>query len=116
MEGLVNVARKRRGFGRLRQLPSGRWQAAYIGPDTKLHKAPRTYASEHDAEGWLAGERRKIDLGTWGPLSVPMASRYAPTPTSGSSSEHYGHEPAPTTSPCWNGSSCPTSATRKSSR
>lgn len=31
-----------------------------------LHKAPRTYASEHDAEGWLAAERRKIDLGTWG--------------------------------------------------
>src|SRR4051812_15698673 len=60
------MARKRRGFGRLRQLPSGRWQAAYIGPDTKLHKARRTYATESDAEGWLAGERRKIDLGTWG--------------------------------------------------
>lgn len=60
------MARKRRGFGRLRQLPSGRWQAAYIGPDTKLHKASRTYASEGDAEGWLARERRKIDLGTWG--------------------------------------------------
>jgi integrase len=60
------VARGRRGFGRLRELPSGRWQAAYIGPDTKLHSAPRTYAKEHDAEGWLAAERRKIDLGTWG--------------------------------------------------
>jgi integrase len=60
------VARKRRGFGRLRQLPSGRWQAAYIGPDTKLHQAPRTYSQESDAEGWLAAERRKIDLGTWG--------------------------------------------------
>lgn len=57
---------KRRGFGRVRQLPSGRWQAAYVGPDTKLHTAPRTYASETDAEGWLALERRKIDLGTWG--------------------------------------------------
>ena len=60
------MSRKRRGFGRLRQLPSGRWQAAYIGPDTKLHTAPRTYANEHDAEGWLAAERRKIDLETWG--------------------------------------------------
>src|SRR6476646_3144429 len=60
------MARKRRSFGRLRQLPSGRWQAAYIGPDTKLHKSRRTYASEGDAEGWLARERRKIDLGTWG--------------------------------------------------
>lgn len=60
------MARKRRGFGRLRQLRSGRWQAAYIGPDATLHKAPRTYASEHDAQGWLAAQRRKMDLGTWG--------------------------------------------------
>lgn len=60
------MSRRRRGFGRLRQLPSGRWQAAYIGPDAKLHKAPRTYATESDAEGWLAAERRKIDLDTWG--------------------------------------------------
>jgi integrase len=56
----------RRGFGRLRQLSSGRWQAAYTGPDGKLHKAPRTDAAQVDAEGWLAAERRKIDLGTWG--------------------------------------------------
>jgi integrase len=60
------MTRRRRGFGRLRQLPSGRWQAAYVGPDAKLHPAPRTYAHEHDAEGWLATQRRKIDLGTWG--------------------------------------------------
>ena len=58
--------RRRRSFGRLRKLPSGRWQAAYVGPDGKLHTAPRTYARESDAEGWLAAERRKIDLGTWG--------------------------------------------------
>ena len=64
----ARVARRKRGFGRLRQLPSGRWQAAYVGPDTKLHRAPRTYATESDAEGWLAGERRKIDLGTWGSI------------------------------------------------
>lgn len=60
------VARKRRGFGRIRQERSGRYSAAYIGPDTRLHRAPRTYATESDAEGWLAIERRKIDLGTWG--------------------------------------------------
>jgi integrase len=60
------VARKRRGFGRLRELPSGRWQAAYVGPDLKLHQAPHTFASDIAAEGWLAAERKKIDLGTWG--------------------------------------------------
>jgi integrase len=58
--------RRRRPFGRLRQLRSGRWQAAYIGPDLNLHKAPYTFASDVAAEGWLAAEHRKIDLGTWG--------------------------------------------------
>jgi integrase len=56
----------RRQFGQLRRLPSERWQAAYTGPDGKLHRAPRTYASQDDAIGWLNIERRKIDLGTWG--------------------------------------------------
>jgi integrase len=60
------VSGTKRGFGRLRELPSGRWQAAYTGPDGRVHKAPRTYAAQIDAEGWLAAERRKIDLGTWG--------------------------------------------------
>ncbi len=60
------MSSRRRGFGRIRQERSGRYTAAYIGPDTKLHRAPRTYAQESDAEGWLAQERRKIDLGTWG--------------------------------------------------
>lgn len=60
------MSRKRRGFGRIRRERSGRYSAAYVGPDTRLHKAPRTYATESDAEGWLAAERRKIDLGTWG--------------------------------------------------
>jgi integrase len=58
--------RTRRGFGRVRQLRSGRWQAAYLGPDNRLHKATKTYAEKYAAEGWLADERRKIDLGTWG--------------------------------------------------
>lgn len=60
------MAGTKRGFGRLRQLPSGRYQAAYIGPDGKLHKAKSTFAAKVDAEGWLAAERRKIDLDTWG--------------------------------------------------
>lgn len=57
---------KRRGFGRIRQERSGRYSAGYIGPDSKLHMAGRTFAAEEDAQGWLAQERRKIELGTWG--------------------------------------------------
>ncbi len=60
------MSRARRGFGRIRKERSGRFSAAYIGPDANLHRAPRTFAVREDAEGWLAGERRKVDLGTWG--------------------------------------------------
>jgi integrase len=60
------VTRTRRQFGQLRRLPSGRWQAAYTGPDGRRHKAPRTFETSDDAIGWLNGERRKIELGTWG--------------------------------------------------
>lgn len=55
----------RRSFGRLRKLPSGRYQAAYIGPTGELFKAPATFAARIDAEGWLAQQRRAIDVGTW---------------------------------------------------
>lgn len=60
------MAAKRRGFGRIRAERSGRFSAAYVGPDGKLHLGPRTYVHRTDAEAWLAAERRKIDLGTWG--------------------------------------------------
>lgn len=62
--------RTRRSFGAIRPLPSGRYQASYLGPDAQRHKAPETFAAKMDAEGWLSAERRMIDLGTWSPLEV----------------------------------------------
>ncbi|UYF92441.1 site-specific integrase [Rhodococcus aetherivorans] len=59
-----------RGWGRLRQLPSGRWQAGYVGPDGLLHRPNSTFGAKMDAEGWLAHERRRIDLGVWTPPDV----------------------------------------------
>jgi hypothetical protein len=44
----------RRRFGRVRQLPSGRWQARYPGPDGQLRNAPETFAQKGDAERWLS--------------------------------------------------------------
>lgn len=58
---------ERRQFGRLRQLPSGRWQAAYVGPDSQVHKAGQTFGAKIDAEGWLAERRREIDRELWSP-------------------------------------------------
>ena len=57
--------KQREPFGRIRQLPSRRYQAAYIGPDLALHKAPMTFHTLMDARGWLADERRRIDTGNW---------------------------------------------------
>lgn len=66
------MARRRRGFGRIRQCqPSGRYQASYIGPDDKLHKAPETFDAREDAEGWLADRRREIDRELWSPPATP---------------------------------------------
>lgn len=59
--------RPRRSFGRLSQLPSGRWRARYTGPDGALHNAPDTFDAKIDAEGWLSTERRLIDLNAWAP-------------------------------------------------
>lgn len=57
----------RRGVGRIRQERSGKFSAAYIGPDNVLHRAPNTFEAKVYAEGWLASERRLIELGAWQP-------------------------------------------------
>jgi integrase len=59
-------ARKpREPFGRIRKLPSGRYQAGYIGPDLVLHHPASTFETLLDARAWLAAERSAIDAGTW---------------------------------------------------
>ena len=51
----------RRGFGRLRERASGRWQAGYVGPDAAMHYAPETFTAKADAEAWLNSERKLIE-------------------------------------------------------
>ena len=43
----------RRGWGWIRRLPSGRYQATYMGPDVLRHRAPHTFSRRMDAERWL---------------------------------------------------------------
>ncbi|UVO10863.1 site-specific integrase [Mycobacterium sp. SVM_VP21] len=72
------MSRERRAFGRLRQCqPSGRWQASYVGPDDKLHKAPATFAAKVDAEAWLVDRRREIDRELWSPPATADELRAA---------------------------------------
>ncbi|MEU0559389.1 site-specific integrase [Dactylosporangium sp. NPDC006015] len=56
---------KKRRFGRVRQLPSGQWQARYKGPDGKDHPAPTTFATERLAERYLSVVEGEITQGRW---------------------------------------------------
>jgi integrase len=57
--------RKTRSFGTLRQLPSGRWQARYRGPDGLLRTAPGTFVRKTDGSRWLAMTEAELLAGTW---------------------------------------------------
>lgn len=58
------MAGKRR-FGRVRRLPSGRYQARYLGPDGIDRPAPETFASKTDAEVWLTRKEVEIRDAEW---------------------------------------------------
>ena len=55
----------KRRFGRVRQLPSGRWQARYTGPDGQLVSAPHTFERRTDADRWLSGVETDLERGAW---------------------------------------------------
>jgi integrase len=62
---MVKSANRR--FGKMRKLPSGRWQASYIGPDRQRHPAPETFKALADGEMWLLDRHREIALDIWTP-------------------------------------------------
>lgn len=59
--------RKPLGWGRVRQLPSGNWQARVPDPHRpgRLIPAPQRFSTRTDAERWLAGQRAAQDRGAW---------------------------------------------------
>lgn len=67
------AAAKREAWGRLRKLPSGRWQVRYPGPDGTTYTArtdqdkPLTFLTKTDARTWLAGVQTKMARGLWEP-------------------------------------------------
>ena len=61
------MAATSRRFGSIRRLPSGRYQARYVGPDRQTHTAPVTFTSKGDAETFLATVRADIARSTWQP-------------------------------------------------
>lgn len=57
---------KRRQFGYVRKLPSGRYQASFIPPGSAHRQtAPDTFRTKADAARWLALVEADISRGTW---------------------------------------------------
>ncbi|MDQ6526880.1 site-specific integrase [Nocardioides sp. LHD-245] len=65
---------KRRSFGQVTLMRSGRHQARYTGPDGKLHTAPSTFEDKETAQLWLRNERILTESPeTWEPPKVRAA-------------------------------------------
>lgn len=57
---------KRRDFGTIRKLPSGRYQAKYVNPSTGRYVlAEDTFKTKTDAGLWLDAQRVTLASGTW---------------------------------------------------
>ncbi len=67
--------KQRESFGAIRQLPSGRLQASYVGLDGVRYNAPHTFDTKTDARGWLSIERAKLVTGKWSPMDAARGSR-----------------------------------------
>ncbi|WP_219516815.1 tyrosine-type recombinase/integrase [Nonomuraea ceibae] len=55
----------KRRFGRVRKLPSGRFQARYPGPDGVDRTAPHTFPTKKEAEIWLTKKEAELLAGDW---------------------------------------------------
>ncbi|MFI1394240.1 tyrosine-type recombinase/integrase [Streptomyces sp. NPDC020681] len=60
-----NKKGRRRTFGAVRKLPSGRYQARYPGADDVMRPAPETFETTRDADDWLAEKQTEIRRGDW---------------------------------------------------
>jgi integrase len=59
------MAARRRRFGYVRKLPSGRYQASFIGPSGTRQTAPGTFRTKTDADRWLAKAEADMSRGAW---------------------------------------------------
>lgn len=59
------ASNKRRRFGKVRKLPSGRWQASYLGPDGTRRYAPDTFDSKTAADQFLVNVESLMMRDEW---------------------------------------------------
>ena len=60
-----NSRGRRRRFGTIRRLPSGRWQVRYPGPDGVVRPGDDTFATKTETEEWLTRKEAEILDGDW---------------------------------------------------
>ena len=70
--------RSRRSFGKIKKLPSGRYQASYLGLDGQRHNGPVTFLAKQGADQWLAMRQAGIVEHKWKPLA-PVVNAVTPT-------------------------------------
>lgn len=59
------ASNKRRRFGNVRKLPSGRYQARYYDPDGIRRAAPDSFETEGEALDWLTVKEAELLRGEW---------------------------------------------------
>jgi integrase len=62
---------KRRAFGAVRKLPSGRYQASYIGPDKRRYTGPVTFTTVGSADAFLRRVSTDMERQVWQPPDAP---------------------------------------------
>jgi integrase len=75
---MARTKTRARGTGTTRQLPSGRWQARFRGPDGVMRPAAVTFDTRLDADAWLKAQAFDVDRGLW---SAPEGRQSAPQQT-----------------------------------
>jgi len=75
------ASRTRRGFGRVERIRSGRYRAAYTGPDGRLYRAPITFDAKDDAVAWLSARRAEIQMEVGAPDASARGATRRSVPT-----------------------------------
>ncbi|HZA30297.1 MAG TPA: tyrosine-type recombinase/integrase [Propionibacteriaceae bacterium] len=69
-----------RSWGRIKKYAADRYQAAYVGPDMRVHYAPEMFVTKMDAEAWLIEERKLTTRPNWLPPRERAAAELAGLP------------------------------------
>jgi integrase len=62
---MTTPRRAPRAWGKMRKLPSGRYQASYLDDTGTRRTAPATFPTRAGADAWLTAQRAALDAGTW---------------------------------------------------